>query len=296
MWFRQCPSLAVAGLLLGMPLSPAATAADPDLSEGVRQVETGDYDAAILTLDNAARRLAADPAQVKDLSRAYLYLGIAYLGKGHEAAARAKFREAVLKMKDLTLSPEDFPPKVIDLFEAARAEAMKAQVSPEASAVTPEPAPPEETRRGSKKTLLLVGGIGGAAALAGIAVAGGGGGGSASGSSTAPPAPTPAPVTTDDLSGFLPASEGSQRFPIQVRAGGELRAELNWAAPPGQPVELVMQLFSAAGQDVALSNRTAPTAAVLQTPVAPQDYSLSVFYGQECRGCEAQFHLLVTHP
>jgi hypothetical protein len=294
MWFRQRLILAVAGLLLGPSLSLAQTAADPDVSEGVRQVETGDYDAAILTLDNAARRLAADPAQVKDLSRAYLYLGIAYLGKGHEAAARAKFREAVMKMRDLTLSPEDFPPKVIDLFEAARAEAMKAQVSPEAPAVTPEPAPPEK-KKGGSKTLLLVGGIGGAAALAGIALAGGGGGGTSSSSAT-PPTPTPPPVTTDDLTGFLPASEGSQRFPIQVRAGGELRAELNWTAPPGQPVELMMQLFGAAGQDVALSNRTAPTAALLQAPVAPQEYSLSVFYAQECRGCEAQFHVLVTHP
>jgi hypothetical protein len=281
MSLRECLFLAVAGLLVGPP-SPAAQklAADPDVTEGVRLVETGDYDAAILTLDNAARRLAADPARVRDLSQAYLYLGIAYLGKGHEAAARAKFREAVTQVRDLTLSPEEFPPKVIDLFEAARVEAMKA---------------PAE-KKGSSKTLLLIGGVGGAAALAGIALAGGGGGESASGSSAPAPTPTPAPVTVDDLSGFLPATEGSRHFPIRVQAAGTVLAELSWTAPPGQPVELVMQLKDAAGRDLALSNRTTPSAAVLRADVVPQEYDLSVFYGPECRGCEAQFRLLVTHP
>jgi tetratricopeptide (TPR) repeat protein len=295
MSLRECLLLAVAGLLVG-PLSPAAQkmAADPDVTEGVRLVETGDYDAAILTLDNAARRLAADPARVRDLSQAYLYLGIAYLGKGHEAAARAKFREALTQVRDLTLSPEEFPPKVIDLFEAARVEAMKAPASPAAQAVTSAPAPAE--KKGSSKTLLLIGGVGGAAALAGIALAGGGGGESASGSSTPAPTPTPAPVTVEDLSGFLPATEGSRHFPIRVRAAGTVLAELSWTAPPGQPVELVMQLKDAAGRDLALSNRTTPSAAVLRADVVPQEYDLSVFYGPECRGCEAQFRLLVTHP
>jgi hypothetical protein len=294
MSLRECLLLAVTGLLVGPP-SPAAqkVAGDPDVTEGVRLVETGDYDAAILTLDNAARRLAADPARVRELSQAYLYLGIAYLGKGHEAAARAKFREAVTQVRDLTLSPEEFPPKVIDLFEAARAETMTAPASPAPQAMTSAPAPTE--KKGGSKTLLLIGGVGGAAALAGIALAGGGGGESASGSSA--PAPTPAPpVTVEDLSGFLPATEGSRHFPIRVRAAGTVLAELSWTAPPGQPVELVMQLKDAAGRDLALSNRTAPSAAVLRADVVPQEYDLSVFYGPECPRCEAQFRLLVTHP
>jgi hypothetical protein len=294
MSLRECRLLAVTGLLVGPP-SPAAqkVAGDPDVTEGVRLVETGDYDAAILTLDNAARRLAADPARVRELSQAYLYLGIAYLGKGHEAAARAKFREAVTQVRDLTLSPEEFPPKVIDLFEAARAETMTAPASPAPQAMTSAPAPTE--KKGGSKTLLLIGGVGGAAALAGIALAGGGGGESASGSSA--PAPTPAPpVTVEDLSGFLPATEGSRHFPIRVRAAGTVLAELSWTAPPGQPVELVMQLKDAAGRDLALSNRTAPSAAVLRADVVAQEYDLSVFYGPECPGCEAQFRLLVTHP
>jgi hypothetical protein len=286
--------LAVAGLLIGpRPSVSQRMAVDPAVAEGIRLVDTGDYDAAILTLDNAARRLAADPDRVRDLSQAYLYLGIAYLGKGHEAAARAKFREAVMKARDLTLSPEDFPPKVIDLFEAAREEAMKAPPAQAATSPPASPPAPAAQKKGSK-TLLLVGGIGGAAAVAGIALAGGGGGGSTSGSATPTTTPTPAPVMTEDLSGFLPATEGSRHFPIRVQATGTVVAELSWTAPP--PVELMMQLFNAGGGDVALSNRTAPLAAVLRADVTPQEYSLSVFYATECPDCETQFRLLVTHP
>jgi hypothetical protein len=288
--------IAVAGLLVApRPATAPQAAVDPDVSEGVRLVETGDYDAAILALDGAARRLAADPARVRELSRAYLYLGIAYLGKGHEAAARANFREAVMKVRDLTLSPSEFPPKVIDLFEAARADAMQEREPPAPPpAATTAPAS-AETKKGGSKALLIVGGVGGAAAIAGIALAGGGGGGSSSGAAPTP-TPTPAPLRTDDLSGYLPASEGSRHFTIHVLAGGPFTAELSWTAPEGQPVELVMQLRDAAGRDLALSNRTTPNAAVLRADVVAQDYDLSVFYAAECPGCEANFRLLVTHP
>lgn len=288
MWLRGCLLLALAGVPAGLPASAVqATAADPAVAEGVRLVETGEYDAAILTLDNAARRLAADPAQVRELSRAYLYLGIAYLGKGHEAAARAKFREAVANVHDLTLSPEEFPPKVIDLFEAARAEANAA--SP---AAVPAAAAPAK-KKGGSKTLLIVGGVGGAAAVAGIALAGGGG--SSSGTSTPTATPTPAPTTTEDLSGYLPYTEGSRHFTIKVRGTGTLVADLSWTVPAGRDLELVMQLF-VAGRDVAISNRTTPTTAVLRADVTAQDYDLSVFYAGQCPGCETQFRLLVTHP
>src|SRR5262245_30796602 len=101
------------------------TSSDPEVAKGISQVEDGDYDAAILTLDTAARRLAGAPSKTRELSQAYLYLGIAYVGKGHEAAARAKFREALSQIHDLTLNPDKYPPKVIDLFEAAREEAGK---------------------------------------------------------------------------------------------------------------------------------------------------------------------------
>ena len=107
---------------VGVDAFPQAPS-DPEVAKGIEQVEQGDYDAAIFTLDGAARRLSADPKKSRQLSEAYLYLGIAFLGKGHEAAAKAKFREAVKQIKDLSLSPDKFAPRVIDLVEAAKAEA-----------------------------------------------------------------------------------------------------------------------------------------------------------------------------
>lgn len=311
---RSCLFLVVAGVLTG-PLASSAQdpGADPDVNEGIRLVEIGEYDAAILTLDNAARRLAADPARVEELSRAYLYLGIAYLGKGHEAAARARFRDAVTQMKDLTLSPEEFPPKVINLFEAAREDTLKAPTVPSAESApdaTPEstaPPVPAETaaeaapppKKGSSKTLLVLGGIGGAAAVGALAL-GGGGGDSGAAASPVPveplPAPAPAPVRTDEFTGVLTWDEGSRRFEIGVEGEGALEAELRWMPPEGQPVVLTMQLFNAGGADVALANRTTELTCHLATPVTPGAYSLSVFFAEECPNCETEFVLAVTHP
>jgi hypothetical protein len=311
---RSCLLLAVAGVLAGPLASPAQEkGADPDVNEGIRLVEIGEYDAAILTLDNAARRLAADPARVEELSRAYLYLGIAYLGKGHEAAARARFRDAVTQMRDLTLSPEEFPPKVINLFEAAREDTLKApgeapteaapSAAPEPAAApgpaeaTAEAAPPP--KKGSSKTLLILGGLGGAAAVGALALGGGGGdGGQPAGPVAAepPPPPAPAPVRTDEFAGRLTWEEGSRRFEIGVEREGELEAELRWMPPEGQPVVLTMQLFNAGGAEVATGNRTTELTSHLAVPVAPGAYSLSVFFAEECPGCETEFVVAVTHP
>jgi hypothetical protein len=311
---RSSLLLVVAGVLAGSLAAVAQDeAADPDVNEGIRLVEIGEYDAAILTLDNAARRLAADPARVEELSRAYLYLGIAYLGKGHEAAARARFRDAVTQMKDLTLSPEEFPPKVINLFEAAREDTLKAPaegsaeaapgVAPESAATpgpteaTAETAPPP--KKGSSKTLLIVGGLGGAAAVGALALGGGGGdGGQPAGPVAAEPSPPPgpAPVRTDEFAGRLSWQEGSRRFEIGVEGEGELVAELQWMLPERQPVVLTMQLFNADGADVAIANRTGELTCHLAVPVTPGAYSLSVFFAEECPGCETEFMVAVTHP
>ena len=76
-----CLSL-VLGLLAGPLYAAAPSAEDAEVRKGVQQVNTGQYDAGILTLDAAARRLAASKDNPQELSQAYLYLGIAYLAKG----------------------------------------------------------------------------------------------------------------------------------------------------------------------------------------------------------------------
>src|SRR6185503_17821806 len=128
------------------------------VQKGVRLVDEGDYHAAIVVLDAAAQRLAKDTTKVKDLSQAYLYLGIAYVGKGHEAAAKAKFREAVSQIKDLSLSADRYPPKVIDLFEAAKDEATRGVSAPPASKPVARSAPEAKSGGGGGKKLLLIGG------------------------------------------------------------------------------------------------------------------------------------------
>jgi len=269
-------------------LAAQAAAGDPDVVRGIQFVEDGDYDEAILTLDNAARRLAEDPTGVEELSRAYLYLGIAYVGKGHEAAARAKFREAVTAMRDLSLSPEEFPPKIIDLFEAAREEALRLDPGPAAADSTSE-------QKGSKAPLILLG-VGGAAA-AGVAVAASGGGGGASAPADVPASAAPSAMRTETFGGTLIEQDGSLRFGIRVDAAGGLEAQLNWVSEGGDRVAfLVMELFDEAEQPVASSNTTGELSCVLNADVTPQLYSLSVFFGEPCGGCSAPIELRVIHP
>lgn len=154
---------------LGVAVSPTLTFAqsgisDAEIVRGIRQVEEGDYDAAILTLDQAARRLAAEPKASRDLGQAYLYLGIAYLGKGHEAVARAKFREAVNRM-DVSLTPDKYSPRVIDLVEAVKEEARTSAAGnaaangpangPAPAPVTRSAAPAADGGKGGSKALWI---------------------------------------------------------------------------------------------------------------------------------------------
>jgi hypothetical protein len=262
----------------------AQPATDPDVLKGIQLVESGDYDPAILTLDNAARRLAGDPARVRELSQAYLYLGIAYIGKGHEAAARAKFREALASVKDLSLDPARFPPKVIDLFEAAREESARSATQPQAA-----PEPPKKGR--SRKPLILIGLGGAAVAVAAVAVVVGAGG-----EASPPITVTPLLPKTSNFAGVLRPEEGSRRYTIPVSAAGTLEAVVRWTMPPARTAVLTMQLFDRAELDVATANRTSDTSAQLSATVSPQDYSLSLFYADDCPGCGTPFELTVRYP
>ena len=197
-------ALALALALAVPPAAPAQTppVADAEVRKGIAQVDDGEYDGAILTLDAAARRLAADKgAPSRDLAEAYFYLGVAYLGKGHETSAKARFREAVKQARDMSPSPEKFPPRVIELFEKAREESAAAAApaspaaAPAAGATAGAPAASSPTAPakggGGSKALLIVGGavlVGGGAALA---MGGGGeeGGGGTGGGTTNDGAP-----------------------------------------------------------------------------------------------------------
>lgn len=295
---RKALGLVLTLALSAWPLAAAAQApSDPDLQKGVRLVEEGDYDTAILTLDAAARRLAADPAKVKELSQAYLYLGIAYVGKGHEAAAKAKFREAVARIRDLSLSPDKFPPKVIDLFEAAKEEQNRAPAAPPKAAQ----APPEQKKGGGGKVLLIVGGV----AVAGGAVALAGGGGSSSSSTPSGSSPTapPGSITEGPFTGALTIDDYCRTFTFTAGKSGTFQAKVTWQEANA---ELGLDLFKDPDWDnvVAQSNRITQNEASLSGQVVAGKYNLNLCHkGNSCQTgvptgvtCAATYSLTVNHP
>lgn len=63
-------------------------APDAELAAAVRQVESGDFEAGALALESVTRRLAGDAERSPELARAYLYLGIAYIGLSQRTGPR----------------------------------------------------------------------------------------------------------------------------------------------------------------------------------------------------------------
>jgi hypothetical protein len=163
---------ALALLLFGTLFASSAVADDPELAAGVRQVDEGDFEGAIVTLEPVVRRLG--PAGGHDAAQACLYLGIAHLALDHTDAARALFREALDHDPGLKLGADRFSPKVLGAFEDARREREAALAAGHAPA--PEKAPAKKGGHG--RALLLAG----AGVAVGVGVAVAASGGSSSGS------------------------------------------------------------------------------------------------------------------
>ena len=119
----RCLCLSIVVAVLSQPGWAQAPSAGSPLDAGIYEVNVGDFEAAIKTLDAMVEELKAQGGQAPELSRAYLYLAIAHLGLSQEQAAKAKFIEAIKSDQALSLSPFEFPPRVIEAFEAAKDEA-----------------------------------------------------------------------------------------------------------------------------------------------------------------------------
>ena len=267
---RKAVSFVLALLLAAASIPVAADGLDVDVQKGIAQVDDGDYDGAILTLDNAARRLAADKTKTNDLAQAYLYLGVAYIGKGREAAAKAKFREAVAQIKTLSLSADKFPPKVVDLFEAAKAEETRAtaapQPTPAASGALPSATP--ETKKGGSKAIFIVGGL---AAAAGIAVAAAGGGSKGAAAST----PGTATSQTLTFTGTLPHGDVSSECKVVVATkAGTLDARMTWTNGQIEMSIGCQEHDPPYTQCAGASNRTSNTSATYTVPVTQKTYDI----------------------
>jgi hypothetical protein len=107
--------------LFSRPLG-AQGAGDPELAKGIQQVDEGDFTTAITTLNRVVQRLREPAGTPAERARAYLYLAIAHLGLSQEESAKAKLLEALKQDNTMKLSPYEFPPRVIKIFEQVRQE------------------------------------------------------------------------------------------------------------------------------------------------------------------------------
>jgi len=233
-------STALSAAVLAGSLStyPAAEVQDPDLAQGVTLVKEGDFEAAVLKLDEAARRLSAEPRNDKELAAAYLYLGIAYLELDQELSARARFKDAATLDRDLRLDPRAFSPQVIRFFDAARQEV---EATSKAVGTASESRP---KRRVPTLPLALAGG----AAAAGVAIAGSGGGAGGATTTLTPTTTTlPPPGTACEYSvagaepASFPARGGSGTCPVVTS-----RVGCQWSA---ESTESWIQITGGAGGD-----------------------------------------------
>lgn len=117
---------------------------DADVVAGIRLVNQGDYLTAIGALDRAVQRLRGQPAREKELAQAYVFLGIAYMGEGYDTLAKAAFRDAVAKDRNLALALSEHSPRVLDMFALAREDVLRdpaAQPPPATAPVRPMSTP-----------------------------------------------------------------------------------------------------------------------------------------------------------
>lgn len=229
-------------LLVALALGPtvsleAQVTADADLEKGVLQVQSGDFEAALITLDGVVRRLAGQRGAASALARGQVYLGMAYLGLDQEPAARARFQDAWRADTGMKPSATEFPPRVLRLLEEARKQVLSASAAKTTPEPQPSPPPTAEAagssatapkKSGSKLPLIL---LGAGAAAAGIAVAAGGGGSSGAKAPTATPATpaTPAPPQVLVQTSWTGLAQSANRaFDFSTPAAGTLRITVNW--------------------------------------------------------------------
>jgi hypothetical protein len=118
----------------GLVPARAETPADPEIEAGIRQVQEGDFETAVITLEAGVRRLARDTPHSPLIVTAAVHLGIAYIALDQREVAKARFKDALAVDPGLRLTAERYSPKVIAAFEEARRErAAQALATPTAS-------------------------------------------------------------------------------------------------------------------------------------------------------------------
>ena len=140
-----------------------------ELARGIQQVQDGDLEGAVTTLDAAVQKLAAiEPSRPADLARAHFYKGVALVGLLQEEPAKASFREALAHDPYLRVRSGEFPDRVVRVFEAARRGISRSVMKRPSGA-------PKKAGIGTGAVLAIAGGValaaGGVAAVASGAAA-----------------------------------------------------------------------------------------------------------------------------
>jgi hypothetical protein len=190
--------LTMFGLTLGMAAvaaqapttNPRVPVVGEAIEAAIRQVREGDFEAARRTLEEALTQKAPLGIDRRDEARGLAYLGIALSGLAREDEAKASFLAAAKADPTFRMSPSEFPPRFIEIFDRARADVS----SRSAAAQGPRPDPaPRAKGGGAGKGVWL--GIGLAAIGGGVALAARGGDGNGSANDAGPTVPA-GPTTT----------------------------------------------------------------------------------------------------
>lgn len=116
---RLILTLALISILILNSYAIAAEDYSEGIEKGIALYENGDFDKAIYGFKQIISELKDRPendTRNEGLFTANLYLGMSYLGKGKEGLAKESFRNAFKAAPNKTLSPEQYPPKVISLY------------------------------------------------------------------------------------------------------------------------------------------------------------------------------------
>jgi hypothetical protein len=118
-------------MILPALASPQETSTpESGIAKGVRQVEEGDFEAAVATLESAIPHLRGDPARVRLLIQADIQLAVAHTALDHTAQAVQAFSEVLTLDPSLRLDPQRFSPKVRLALETAREQATRRTAGP----------------------------------------------------------------------------------------------------------------------------------------------------------------------
>jgi LysM repeat protein len=102
---------------------PASEPVERELARANEAFESADFDGALAAAQDAERQLAGRlaPEDRRRLARAHLLAGMSQVALGREDEARRSFRAAVAADDTLTLDPAQTSPKVLGVFNEARA-------------------------------------------------------------------------------------------------------------------------------------------------------------------------------